>query len=335
MDYIEKIVLNWILYSSNEGYTYKTKCKIIKYVKENLDKVIDIVTFLYNNEKNSKAIIISARGNKFINDMDNLYMKAINYKSKCNIDLDYKFFSEVCNRYKDNKGLNNSYLEKLLLDYFGKYYKDNDKYKEICNIVSLRASDVIEAMFICNLKGILVVEFISNDINKEIDKLLVIARNLKLMYNTKYEVLHNDFMVNFEEMVHGKCINESKYDDDKNLVEWLYGENSAQGNQNILLNWCHSVCSFAKDSEEMMIVEDYIINDYDKFLEALMAMYVLGVNIENSIDLALRGDNYEFEDLINKYYLNGLNMKIYFKDSYNKDKFIKMINKTIKRERRK
>ena len=34
MDYIKKIVLNWILYSSDLVYTYKTKCKIVRYVKD-------------------------------------------------------------------------------------------------------------------------------------------------------------------------------------------------------------------------------------------------------------------------------------------------------------
>ena len=54
MDYIKKIVLNWILYSSDLVYTYKTKCKIVRYVKENLNDALLVASGLYFLDKNSE-----------------------------------------------------------------------------------------------------------------------------------------------------------------------------------------------------------------------------------------------------------------------------------------
>ena len=66
-----------------------------------------------------------------------------------------------------------------------------------------------------------------------------------------------------------------------------------------------------------------------------MAMHVLGINIESSINLSLCGSEFEFEELMKQYILASVNLKIYFKDAYNKNDFIKSLNTHLKRERRK
>ena len=78
MDYIKKIVLNWILYSSDLVYTYKTKCKIVRYVKENLNDALLVASGLYFLDKDSEKIIVSAKGHNFLEDM-------ICYKYACTI----------------------------------------------------------------------------------------------------------------------------------------------------------------------------------------------------------------------------------------------------------
>ena len=62
MDYIKNIVLNWILYRSDLVYTYKTKCKIVRYVKENQNDALLVASGLYFLDKNSEKIIVSANG---------------------------------------------------------------------------------------------------------------------------------------------------------------------------------------------------------------------------------------------------------------------------------
>ena len=64
------------------------------------------------------------------------------------------------------------------------------------------------------------------------------------------------------------------------------------------------------------------------------AMNILGVNIENSINMALRGEDFEFDDLFKKYAFAGFNLKIYFKNAYNRENFAKSLNNSLKRERR-
>ena len=70
MDYIKKIVLNWILYSSDLVYTYKTKCKIVRYVKENPNDALLVASGLYFLDENSEKIIVSAKGHNFLEDMN-------------------------------------------------------------------------------------------------------------------------------------------------------------------------------------------------------------------------------------------------------------------------
>ena len=101
-----------------------------------------------------------------------------------------------------------------------------------------------------------------------------------------------------------------------------------------MLAWWDSVSDFSKDREEYKKVVNYILNDSDTFLDMLMAMNILGVNIENSINMALRGEDFEFDDLFKKYVFAGFNLKIYFKDAYNRENFAKSLNNSLKRERR-
>ena len=101
-----------------------------------------------------------------------------------------------------------------------------------------------------------------------------------------------------------------------------------------MLTWWDNISDFPKDCEEHKKVINYILNDSDTFLDMLMAMNILGVNIENTINMALRGDDFEFDDLFKKYTFAGINLKIYFKDAYKKDDFVKSLNNNLKRERR-
>lgn len=363
MDYIEKIVLNWILYSSDEVYTYKTKCKIVRYVKENPNDALLIASGLYFLDKDSKKIIVSARGHNFLEEMNRYkyafgrsrteYMYATEltrnkpsfFKSR---DLMIeKFLSENVNRYKNTDGhISGSYLENLLLKMLASsnmYAKDSKEYEIISEVIRKRPDDVIEALFVCKLQDNnfdnLISEYVKrNNLDKEIDKLLVVARNLKLLYKDKYKVLKNDFILGLEDSINKTHadIEEDfyKFEEEKLIDEWLYLHTEERKYDDLLLAWWDSVSDFSKDREEYKKVVNYILNDSDTFLDMLMAMNILGVNIEDSINMALRGEDFEFDDLFKKYAYAGFNLKIYFKDAYNRDNFVKSLNNSLKRERR-
>mgnify|MGYP002546343034 CR=1 FL=1 len=126
MDYIKKIVLNWILYSSDLVYTYKTKCKIVRYVKENLNDALLVASGLYFLDKDSEKIIVSAKGHNFLEDM-NRYKYAFFKRKDLLIE---KFLSENANRYKNtDMHISGSYLENL-------YYKKRPwKYNQIVGYI--------------------------------------------------------------------------------------------------------------------------------------------------------------------------------------------------------
>ena len=150
MDYIKKIVLNWILYSSDLVYTYKTKCKIVRYVKENPNDALLVASGLYFLDKNSEKIIVSAKGHDFLEDM-NRYKYAFFKRRDLMIE---KFLSENANRYKNtDMHISGSYLENLLLKMlasFNMYDKNSNEYELLSNIIRKRPNDVLEAIFICN-----------------------------------------------------------------------------------------------------------------------------------------------------------------------------------------
>ena len=100
-----------------------------------------------------------------------------------------------------------------------------------------------------------------------------------------------------------------------------------------MLNWWKSVSDFKENTNEFNKVKNYILSNMDNFLEALMAMYTLGINISRSINISLMGENNDFEDLINQYKLSGINLKMQFKDSYKKEDFIEILSSNLKRKR--
>ena len=118
-----------------------------------------------------------------------------------------KFLSENANRYKNtDMHIGGSYLENLLLKMlasFNMYDKNSNEYELLSNIIRKRPNDVLEAIFICNWQGKNINEIIAeaikkNSFDKEIDKLLVIARNLKILFKDKYKKLTNDFILGIE-----------------------------------------------------------------------------------------------------------------------------------------
>ena len=336
MDYIKKIVLNWILYSSDLVYTYKTKCKIVRYVKENPNDALLVASGLYFLDKNSEKIIVSAKGHNFLEDM-NRYKYAFLKRKDLLIE---KFLSENANRYKNtDMHISGSYLENLLLKMlasFNMYDKNSNEYELLSNIIRKRPNDVLEAIFICNWQGKNINEIIAeaikkNSFDKEIDKLLVIARNLKILFKDKYKKLTNDFILGIEGNINKTPVD---IEEEKLIDEWLYLHTDEHEYDDLLLTWWDNISDFSKDCEEHKKVINYILNDSDTFLDMLMAMNILGVNIENTINIALIVDDFEFDDLFKKYTFAGINLKIYFKDDYKKDDFVKSLNNSLKRERR-
>lgn len=348
MNYIEEIVLNWILNSSNEVYTYKTKCKIARYVKEYLNDALLITSYLYALDCDSKSIIVSARGHNFLDEMNSLKIKASKFSSRYGSLLEEQFLSENANRFKNiDNHKNGSYLENLLLKLLASaniYAKDSKEYEVISDVIRKRPDDVIEALFICKLQEKDIVSLIidgvkKNHIDKEIDKLLVVARNCKILYKDKYKTLKNNFVLGIEDninQVHGDIEeNFYKFEEEKVVDEWLYLHTEASKYDELVLAWWDKVSEFSKDREEYKRVVNYILNDSDTFLDVLMAMNVLGVNIEDTINMALMGEDFEFDELYTKYALASCNLKIHFKDAYKKEDFIKSLSESLKRERRK
>ena len=66
-----------------------------------------------------------------------------------------------------------------------------------------------------------------------------------------------------------------------------------------------------------------------------MAMFVLGVNITDTINMTLRGNEFEIDELIKFYNLASINLGIVFENKYNKEEFIELLSDSLKRERRK
>lgn len=60
---------------------------------------------------------------------------------------------------------------------------------------------------------------------KEVDKILVISRNLKLLYKDKYQALRNDFILSIESNIdkdHSDIENNFySYEEEKTVNEWL------------------------------------------------------------------------------------------------------------------
>lgn len=348
MGYIEEIVLNWILYNSEEVYTYKAKCKITRFVKEKLDDALKITSYLYSLGYNSKVIINYARGNRFVDNMNYLKNKADNFSTRYGNLLEEKFLSENVNKNKhENEHVKHSYLENLLLKLLANsntYSKDSNEYQILSNLICKRPDDVFEAIFICNwqeknIKEIIDEAIKKNCLEKEVDKILVISRNLKLLYKDKYQALRNDFILSIESNIdkdHSDIENNFySYEEEKTVNEWLNSKENISKTGHLLLEWWGNVSEFTSEQEEYKIVTAFITNHSEDFLDAIMAMHVLGINIERTINLALRGSEFEFEELMKQYILASVNLKIYFKDAYNKNDFIKSLNTHLKRERRK
>mgnify|MGYP000516629361 FL=1 len=106
MDYVNKIVINWILYNNEVTYNNEVRKSIIKYVLKNSKRALDVVSFLYCLGKDSTNIINASKKGKL-----NKYMS--NYFSS-DEDLElmrYLFLGDNANKYKDNIAIDNSYLE--------------------------------------------------------------------------------------------------------------------------------------------------------------------------------------------------------------------------------
>ena len=64
MDYINKIVINWILYNNKVTYNYEVRESIVEYVLKNSKRALYIVSFLYCLGKDITNIIKSSKKGK-------------------------------------------------------------------------------------------------------------------------------------------------------------------------------------------------------------------------------------------------------------------------------
>lgn len=90
-------------------------------------------------------------------------------------------------------------------------------------------------------------------------------------------------------------INFYSYEEEKTVNEWLNSKENISKTGHLLLEWWSNVSEFTSEQEEYKIVTAFITNHSEDFLDAIMAMHVLGINIERTINLALRGSEFEFE----------------------------------------
>ena len=338
MDYVNKIVINWILYNNEVTYNYEVRKSIIKYVLKNSKRALDVVSFLYCLGKDSTNIINASKKGKL-----NKYMS--NYFSS-DEDLElmrYLFLGDNANKYKDNIAIDNSYLENLLIKFVNKmnlFKKDTLEYEMFLSLIKNRCEDVMDALFIMEFLNINIIagirsSFKRGSVDADLDKLMTIVRNAKIELNSEYHAMKNVFILSLEEELsntHADIENEFYgFEERAYIEEWL---NFGIGkNENILLNWWKSVSDFKENTNEFNKVKNYILSNMNDFLEALMAMYTLGINISRSINISLMGENNDFEDLINQYKLAGINLKMQFKDSYKKEDFIEILSSNLKRKR--
>lgn len=345
MDYINKIVINWILYNNKVTYNYEVRESIVEYVLKNSNKALDIVSFLYCLGKDSTNIIKASKKGKLNEYMFDLKEEMFNHFSS-DKDLElmrYLFLTENANKYKDNVAIDNSYLENLLIKFVNKmnlFKKDTLEYEMFLNLIKDRCEDVMDALFIMEFLNINIIASIRSAFRRDsvvadLDKLMTIVRNAKIELNSEYHAMKNVFILSLEEELsntHADIENEFyDFEEHAYIEEWL---NFGIGkNENILLNWWKSISDFKENTNEFNKVKNYILSNMDDFLEALMAMYTLGINISRSINISLMGENNDFEDLINHYKLAGINLKMQFKDSYKKENFIEILSSNLKRKR--
>ena len=345
MDYINKIVINWILYNNQVTYNYEVRESIVEYVLKNSKRALDIVSFLYCLGKDSTNIINASKKGKLNEYMIDLKEEMFNHFSS-DKDLElmrYLFLTENANKYKDNVAIDNSYLENLLIKFVNKmnlFKKDTLEYEMFLSLIKNRCEDVMDALFIMEFLNINIIAGIRNSfkrssVDADLDKLMTIVRNAKIELNSEYHAMKNVFILSLEEELsntHADIENEFYgFEERAYIEEWL---NFGIGkNENILLNWWKSVSDFKENTNEFNKVKNYILSNMDAFLEALMAMYTLGINISRSINISLMGENNDFEDLINQYKLAGINLKMQFKNSYKKEDFIEILSSNLKRKR--
>lgn len=345
MDYINKIIINWILYNNQVTYNYEVRESIVEYVLKNSKRALDIVSFLYCLGKDSTNNIKASKKGKLNEYMIDLKEEMFNHFSS-DKDLElmrYLFLTENANKYKDNVAIDNSYLENLLIKFVNKmnlFKKDTLEYEMFLSLIKNRCEDVMDALFIMEFLNINIIagirsSFRRGSVDADLDKLMTIVRNAKIELNSEYHAMKNVFILSLEEELsntHADIENEFYGFEERAYIEkWL---NFGIGkNENILLNWWKSVSDFKENTNEFNKVKNYILSNMDDFLEALMAMYTLGINISRSINISLMGENNDFEDLINQYKLAGINLKMQFKDNYKKEDFIEILSSNLKRKR--
>ena len=262
MDYINKIVINWILYNNKVTYNYEVRESIVEYVLKNSKKALDIVSFLYCLGKDSTNIIKASKKGKLNEYMFDLKEEMFNHFSS-DKDLElmrYLFLTENANKYKDNVAIDNSYLENLLIKFVNKmnlFKKDTLEYEMFLNLIKDRCEDVMDALFIMEFLNINIIagirsSFKRGSVDADLDKLMTIVRNVKIELNSEYHAMKNVFILSLEEELsntHADIENEFyDFEEHAYIEEWL---NFGIGkNENILLNWWKSISDFKENTNE-------------------------------------------------------------------------------------
>lgn len=353
MDLTEKIILDWILYNNKMTYTFKTRCKIKKFVNDHQDIALEIVAYLYALKRDSSIIINAAHGHNFLEEMDILHSKIKKYCIGNKVigqsvtekleEIKEKFLTDNVNKYNhEDLSKQESYLENKLIEAFSNanIYEDQSReYNEVIDLIKKRPDDVFEALFIINLQrknleAILEGAIKRNNLDKDLNRYLVVARESKIIYGEKYDMLKNEFAISFTSKLKKEVIDTKNYEEEKQIKEWLNPKEYSNV-ESLLINWWKVNSEFKEDDIEYKKVLNIILEDSEKFLNALMAMFTLGVNITDTINMTLRGNEFELDELIKFYNLASINLGIVFENKYNKEEFIELLSDSLKRERRK
>ena len=147
-------------------------------------------------------------------------------------------------------------------------------------------------------------------------------------------MLKNEFAISFTSKLKKEVIDTKNYEEEKQIKEWLNPKEYSNV-ESLLINWWKVNSEFKENDIEYKKVLNIILEDSEKFLNALMAMFVLGVNITDTINMTLRGNEFEIDELIKFYNLASINLGIVFENKYNKEEFIELLSDSLKRERRK
>lgn len=349
----KQIVLNWILYSSNKTYNYTTYNYIKNYVDKYYMEMVITCSYLYQRGDDSSRIVMAACSNKLREFTESINRKALNngnYESSKEYYNDFKKYEEVfitdnVNKYvTNNETKKDSYLVSFLLKWLNGsniYEKDSDIYSEFVKLIMNYPEEVLNALFIGSITSKKMMKKIVMAIKDKkqdefVEKVKVLDRNARITYKEKYVILKNKFILALEDAV------KKTYDDyeeiffqseeDECVRNWLNGVSNEI--QNTLVNWWNRVSLYDINSKEYNLVLEYILNNYETFLESMFVMYILGININFAINSVAVKNKDVINQLINSYVFQGVNLGKNFINEENINEFLNMLNKNMKLERR-